>query len=107
MADKPWKREEREVARKMGTRRTPLSGSRSGHLTSSDTLSPDYYLECKLLAKAAVVTLFDDVRTKAKREGKVPVLVIRTKGKKRRIAVVDFDFLRSLLPTEENTRGTD
>lgn len=107
MADKDWKREEREVARMLGSTRTPLSGSRSGHLTSSDTLHPTYYIETKLYARAAVITLFETVRAKARKEGKAPVLVMRMKGKKHRMAVVDFDFLCKLLTTEAQPRGTD
>ena len=107
MADKTWKKEERTVAGKMRTKRNPLSGSRSGNLTSSDSLSPDYYIETKLYARAAVLTLFEDVRAKARKEGKIPVLVMRQKGKKHRTATIDFEFLCKLLNMEVQPSGTD
>ena len=97
MADKPWKAEEREVARKMGGRRTPLSGGRSGHLTSSDVLVDKYYVEVKLYKKLMVNTLFQDTKAKAKKEGRIPIVVMRTKGQRDRIAVIDFEWLIQLL----------
>lgn len=47
---KAWKAFERELGRRLGTYRTPLSGSNSRH-TQSDTLHKDYYIEAKYFSR--------------------------------------------------------
>ena len=76
-----WKRREREQAGFFGAKRVPLSGSNSGHNTSSDSLHPTIYLECKHRAKHSAITLWDDTAAKAKAEGKVPVVAMSEKGR--------------------------
>lgn len=62
-----------------GSTRTALSGSNS-KVTASDTLHPDLFIECKLKAKDAVHTLYEDTRQKAKVENKIPMLALKKKG---------------------------
>ncbi len=76
-----WKQRERQIASYFGTKRVPLSGSNSGHDTSSDSMHPTLYIEDKLRAKFAAVTLWDDTATKAKAEGKTPVVCLAEKGR--------------------------
>lgn len=47
---KQWKVYERRTARFFGVERTPLSGINSRHDTTSDTLHPTLYIECKSAA---------------------------------------------------------
>ncbi len=75
-----WKRFERQVAKDQGVRRTPLSGSASGH-TAADTLHKRIFSECKYRKQWQVWSLFEQVRTAASREGKIPCLYLKTKGK--------------------------
>ena len=75
-----WKQRERQVAEFFGTKRTPLSGGNSGH-TRSDTLHPRLFVEQKLRAKHAVVSLWDSTRNFAKKESKVPVVTLAEKGR--------------------------
>ena len=77
---KTWKSIEGKIAKFFGTRRTPLSGSNSGH-TSSDTLHAVLYAEIKYRVKHSAVTLWDDTSKKAKEEKKVPVVVLAEKGR--------------------------
>ena len=91
-----WKQRERDIAEDFGTKRNPLSGSMSGH-SSSDSLSETFYLESKLRANPPGWNLFLDTKEKAKKEKKIPVVVISKKFHKDKIAMVDYDFLVSLL----------
>ena len=91
-----WKQRERGIAEDFGTKRNPLSGSMSGH-SSSDSLSETFYLESKLRANPPGWNLFIDTKEKAKKEKKIPVVVISKKFHKGKIAMVDYDFLVSLL----------
>ncbi len=88
-----WKAFESRVAKLLGTRRTPLSGKMSGHHTSSDTLHPDLYVECKWLkgkrdAGTAVLTLWEDTVKKAKLEGKIPMVVMHRRGSRVEFAAI-------------------
>lgn len=96
-----WKKRESSVARDLGTMRTPLSGSMSAH-TSSDTLSDTFYVESKLRANPPGWSLFEDVCAKAKKEGKVPMIVFSKKFKQRKMAVVDYDWLISIIREKYN-----
>lgn len=85
MADKLWKAAERASAGIFGARRTPLSGSNSGHETESDSLHEVIYLETKrdkTLPGKKLRDLWEDTQAKAKKEGKVPVIALRLHGKK-------------------------
>ena len=91
-----WKQRERDIAEDFDTKRNPLSGSMSGH-SSSDSLSDTFYLESKLRAKPGGWNLFMDTRDKAKRENKIPIVILSKKYHKDKIAMVDYDFLLGLL----------
>lgn len=75
-----WKRAERCVAEFFRARRTPLSGGNSAH-TRSDTLHPRLFVETKYRKRFAVVSLWDETATKAKREGKTPVVALVERGR--------------------------
>lgn len=76
-----WKRFEQQVARDQGTQRTPLSGSSSRH-TGADTLHPRIYSEAKYRKRWAIWTLFEAVKVQAAKEGKIPCLFLKERGKK-------------------------
>lgn len=83
-------------------KRSPLSGRGGGAGTSGDCYDPllkrDWlYVEIKHYEKAAILTLFADTKEKATREQRTPVVVMHKKGTRQRIAVVDFDYFRTLL----------
>jgi hypothetical protein len=80
MADKLWKAIERKVAKFFGTLRTPLSGSHSAH-TRSDTLHDILYIETKLRERHTAVSLWQQTNNKAKKENKIPCVVLAEKGK--------------------------
>jgi hypothetical protein len=72
---KKWQNLEKSVANALNSIRTPFSGSNSG-VTSSDTLHPELYIECKNHANQAVLTLMEDTCKKAKIEDKIPILAL-------------------------------
>jgi hypothetical protein len=77
-----WQRKEQQAASLFGSRRKVLSGS-SGRddETRSDSVHPRLYIETKLRASSATRTLWEATRDLARREGKVPVLMLYGKGK--------------------------
>jgi hypothetical protein len=86
VSEPAWKKVERRIAEYWGGRRTPLSGSNSGHDTSSDAINLPVpaYIEVKHGAGcpksvAAIRKLFDEVEGKALLEHKTPFLILHEK----------------------------
>ena len=76
MPTKTWKDVERKIAMMFGARgRTPLSGGNSGH-TRSDTLHDKLFIEVKHRKSFSIFSLFRQVKELAKREGKIPLIVL-------------------------------
>lgn len=93
MTDKAWKAAERSVARKLGTRRTPLSGGNSAH-TRSDTLHHELFVEVKLRKRPPLWDELLELRARARSAGKAPLLVLeRPSGVPGRLLVTDLDAL--------------
>lgn len=77
-----WKRRERQAARLFGAERQPGSGSGGrADQTRSDSTHPKLFIESKLRASSSVRTLWEKTNALARREGKVPVLMLYAKGK--------------------------
>ncbi len=91
-----WKRAEATAAALFGARRRPLSGSSNrDDIDGDDTLHPVLWIESKLRAAHAVWTLWRETKAKARctqrgphAGAKVPVLVLREKGKPGMLIVV-------------------
>lgn len=79
-----WKETEREVAKAFGTTRAPVCNN----LTRSDTFSDSCYIEVKKRKRFWIWGLFEETKTKALKEGKVPVVAIKQKGRKGFLIVV-------------------
>jgi hypothetical protein len=93
VSDKAWKAAERSVARKLGMRRTPLSGGNSAH-TRSDTLHHELFVEVKLRKRPPLWDELLELRVRARAAGKEPLLVLeRPSGAPRRLFVTDLDAL--------------
>ncbi len=97
-ADKVWKARERQVAKLLGTERTPLSGG-NGKQTRSDSLSQEFFVECKHRKRHAVLSLYDEVAGLADVEGKYPLVVLTEHRREGAFALVplDVDFVQKLL----------
>ena len=94
MADKPWKRMERQVASFFGGKRCPVLGTE----TSADVDHPTLYIECKKRKKHSVITLWDNTKRRAKAEGKdkTPVVCLSENGRPGFWIVVHSDDLIKL-----------
>ena len=92
-----WKRRERDAARLFGAKRQPLSGS-SGRddLTRSDSDHPTLFIETKTRKRHTVRTLWEDVRNRARKENKTPVLALFDAGKIGGLIVIHQDDLAKL-----------
>lgn len=91
-----WKKIERKVAKKLGGTRNPLSGSHGKH-TSGDVIHPVFYIECKYRKNLAVATIFNEVKTNAKKEKKIPILILKEKGKTGELVVLTLDDFTKLV----------
>jgi len=97
---KSWKKLEQKVARLRGTERTPLSGGNSRQ-TRSDTLDDTFFIECKLRKDPAVWNLYERIEELAKKENKIPVLVIKKKGKHGELFIVNDRYLKAFIKNWE------
>ena len=90
-----WQKREQTIAEMFGAKRNRSSGS-SGRadLSSSDSTHGRLYLEAKLRAKHTAVSLWDDTKIKADREGKVPVVALVEKGRPGYWILVHIDHLQ-------------
>jgi len=95
MPDKPWKRAERTVAKALGGKRNPLSGRMGGH-TPGDVYDLPIYVEVKHKNRFAVLTIMSEVEVEARKEGKLPLLVIHQHGMKKRYYITEEDFFLKL-----------
>ena len=93
---KTWKKLEQKVARLRGTERTPLSGG-NGKQTRSDTLDKTFFIECKLRKDPAVWNLYESIEALALKENKIPVLVIKKKGKHGELFIVNDKYLQAFI----------
>ena len=93
---KTWKRLEQKVARMRKTERTPLSGGNSKQ-TRSDTLDETFFIECKLRKDPAVWNLYERIEELAKKENKIPVLVIKKKGRHGELFIVNDKYLKEFI----------
>jgi hypothetical protein len=112
MADKPWKRRERQVAATFGCRRQVLSGS-SGRddRSQSDSTHDRLFIETKARAHHAARTLYDEVAKKARAEGKIPLVALATNGRPGVLLATHSDHLDAVLAERLRTvlagAGTD
>ena len=93
---KSWKKLEQKVARLRGTERTPLSGG-NGKLTRSDTLDKTFFIECKLRKDPAIWNLYEQIEELAKKENKIPLLVIKKKGRHGELFVLNDKYLKAFI----------
>ena len=80
MPDKAWKQRERDVAEFFHGQRNPLSGGNSRH-TRADVIHDRLFIECKLRKKHTVISLWDETKALADKEGKTPVIALCEKGR--------------------------
>jgi uncharacterized circularly permuted ATP-grasp superfamily protein len=83
-----------------GGDRTPLSGSNSKQ-TSSDVIHPDLYIEVKHRKKIPFFKTWLDTVDKAEKEHKTPIVVIHEKSSHINLAIVDAEWLASILKVYE------
>lgn len=77
-----WQKREQAAAAIFGARRQRCSGS-SGieGETCSDSTHPRLYIEHKLRASHAILSLWRETKDKAHKEGKTPIVILSEKGK--------------------------
>ena len=91
--DKTWKREERIVAKSFNSTRALMKGTNE----KSDIVSELFCIDVKLRNRWQIEKWFDELRAYAQKCDKIPILTLRKPRAKRRLAMVDFDFLIATL----------
>lgn len=77
---KNWKRAEADVASFFGVTRTPLSGGNS-KITRADIIHGEVFAEVKYREKHSAVQLWDNTKRLADKEGKIPVVCLKERGR--------------------------
>jgi hypothetical protein len=93
MPDKAWKAEERTVAKAFGTSRALMTGTDE----KTDIQHKLFCVDVKLRQRWDVDKWFEELREYADKQSKIPILTLRKPRTKRRLAVIDFDFLISAI----------
>ncbi|MEW5760540.1 MAG: hypothetical protein AB1779_07225 [Candidatus Thermoplasmatota archaeon] len=101
MPDKVWKAMERRVAKKLGGKRVPCSGI--GQI-KGDVFHSFFEVECKYRRKFALKKWFDDLRSRAKESGKIPILVVKMKGQHSEFVVLDLKYFVSIFEESKRCR---
>lgn len=99
-----WKSLERRICDKFGGKRTPLSGSNSGHHTSSDCieLSPEFqkfYIEIRLRESFLHHNIFRDIEKQS--EDKIPLLITHEKNNDK-LVVMKLENFMELVKNERH-----
>lgn len=81
MPNKPWKDAERRAAAAFGGRRNPCAGG-TNRATSGDVVHDGLFIEVKYRQSHPYVRLWYETAEAAKKEGKLPVVVLQEKGRK-------------------------
>lgn len=101
MTDKrTWQKLETKVAKSLKGKRNPLSGRSSRH-TAGDVIHDNFYVECKLREKMAVWSFFREAEEKAKKEGKIPLLILKEKNKHGELIALRLSDFTALLDSEK------
>ena len=100
MPDKTWKAFERKVAKILGGKRIPSSGAAPGF--KGDVEHPLFFIECKhgLQIPKTIVSWYLKAKEQAKKESKIPIVVMKPKGKHEEYVVIsltDFAKLFSII----------
>jgi hypothetical protein len=94
---KTWKAVETRVAKKYGEKRQIGSGSLGrAERSRSDSTHETLYVETKYREWTAARTWYDDTRIKAKKEKKIPVLILVDKGRPGFLVVVEAKNLKAV-----------
>ena len=66
-------------------------------MTRSDTLDKTFFIECKLRKNPSIWNLYAAIEEKAKKEHKIPVLVIKKKGRHGELFIVNDRYLKAFI----------
>ena len=88
-----WKRFELTTAKAFNTRRQLMKGTDE----KSDIISDLFIVDVKLRRRWSIQQWYRDLKTSARKQGKIPILTVREPGKKLRLAVLDLDYLVSIM----------
>jgi hypothetical protein len=92
-----WQKREQSAAAIFGAQRNVGSGSQNrSDKSRSDSTHETLYIECKHAARHAVVTLWDDANTKAKKEKKIPVVCLSVKHRPGRWFLIKDEHLQQI-----------
>ena len=92
---KTWKNFELKVAKDLGGERNPLSGRSSKHCYG-DVIHPHFVVSVKYNQHLPTIREFEITAREAKKAVKNPIVVLKAKGQRGYLYVVDGKFFREL-----------
>jgi len=95
MGDRAWKAFERKVAKILGGKRIPSSGAAPGF--KGDVEHPLFFIECKWgkHIPKTIIEWYLKAKEQAKKESKIPIVVMKPKGKHEEYVVISLtDFAK-------------
>lgn len=96
MADKTWKRREREVASRFGTRRLPVSG-RQEDKGGDDCQHPALFIQVKHgRQNSRERALFDEAALKAEEAGKIPIICLTSPNRPGILVICRVEDLKAV-----------
>lgn len=93
MADCSWKAEERKVAAMFGSKRQLMLGTNE----KSDIQSNFFVVDVKLRKRWCIQKWYRELRASARKKDKIPILTVREPGKRLRLAIIDLEYLISIM----------
>ena len=100
-----WKNLEREVAEALGGKRNYGSGGIVQGGSRADVLHDKYWIECKYRSSFLHHSLFGVARSKAKKEGKIPIVVSRSKCHHDALVIIKLEDFKKLTEVGLNGGG--
>jgi len=91
--NKTWKSFERRVAKALGGKRIPCSGT--GEI-QGDVLHDKFFIECKYRKKFAIQKWYEEAKEKNK-EGKITLIVVKMKNKHNTFVVMDIEDFKKVI----------
>jgi len=97
---------ERKVAKTVGGQRIPCSGSFIFRDVSGDVLHDRFEIECKYRSKFVLKKWFDKLKIQARKNKKIPLLVVKMKGQHGEYIIMDLESFFSFISEKNKTASS-
>ena len=102
-----WKKQELKTAKLLGGIRSPNSGNALPDRTDVQGVKikgKEITVSCKYQTKMLVATLFEEVQKNAKKLGRMPLLLLKTKYMRGQLVVMKLDDFLDLVGKDDSSK---